>query len=318
MRGRMTLEQRKWIAFGGMIALCFATPALGWSEESHMTTAAIAYDDLARTGPEILAAANDILKAHPQYQQLEAYLGDLKGAERDRARLEWLARWPDDIRGSVYDRPKWHYELRVVSGWTSLWPFRNGDAVHGFDINYHILADTRAKPADRAIAMGWLIHLVGDIQQPLHAGHLMNASFLTTDHAGTYGFVKRPRDAQATNLHQFWDRALDKPGPADATARAWSMPLQKLWPRTRLPELSNGSTAQMQFTYSLYESLALARTAAYRGRFLQASTGAETAPTVTERESQFVDEIAKRRVATGGYRIADMLRLALSSSDVKP
>ncbi len=307
----------KQIILIGILAVLTASPALGWSEESHMTTAAIAYDDLSQSSPEILASANAILAAHPHFKQLEAHLRDLKVEERDRARLEWLARWPDDIRGSAYDHPKWHYELRVVSGWTSIWQFRNGDAASGFDINYRILANSSAKPADRAVALGWVLHIIGDIQQPLHAGHLMNARFLTTDHAGTYAFARRPGASAATNLHQFWDRSLNKSGPADVTVKAWSIPLQKLWPRTRLPEIKNRGSAQLQFHYWLDESLALARLAAYRGTFLEASTNAETAPIVTPRESRLVEEISKRRVATGGYRIADILRMALSNPSAK-
>lgn len=110
---------------------------------------------------------------------------------QDRALLEWLARWPDDIRGSIDDQPKWHYQLEVVSGRTWLWPIYNGDASGGFAFNYARLANPCAPSAQRAKAIGWLIHIVGDIQQPLHAGHQMTAQYALTDRAGELAFVRR-------------------------------------------------------------------------------------------------------------------------------
>lgn len=287
-------------------------PAFAWSEETHMTTGAIAFDDLARSDPALLAALDRIIAAHPDYAKLAAHAGKLMGAARTRVIFEWLARWPDDIRGTAYSHPEWHYELRVVSGWTAAWPFRNGSARAGFDENYRTLADVKAPMAARAIALGWILHVVGDIQQPLHAGHRMSSDFPKTDRAGQSGFVRRTQGGAPVDLHQFWDKMLDQPGAANATSAYWSGKLQRLWPRARLPELSGKGSAQQRFSIWLDESMVLARIGAYQGAFVHASPEPATAPAVSENYARVMQRVAQRRVALGGYRIADSIRMALT------
>ncbi len=293
--------------------LVIAQPAFGWSEETHMTTGAIAFDDLARSDPALLSELVRIIAAHPDYAKLAAHAGKQSGAARTRAVFEWLARWPDDIRGSSFDRPEWHYELRVVSGWTAIWPFRNGSARAGFDENYRTLADAKAPMAARAVALGWILHIVGDIQQPLHAGHRMSSDFPKTDRAGQLGFVRRTQGGAPVDLHQFWDKMLDQPGGANATSAYWSGRLQTLWPRARLPELSSKSSAQLRFSTWLDESMILARIGAYSGAFVHASPEPAKAPAVSQSYARVMQRVAERRVALGGYRIADTIRLALTN-----
>jgi hypothetical protein len=162
------------------LQLLASAPVLAWSEETHMTTGAMAFDDIAATNPELLAQIKQIILAHPHYKQLSAHAGAAQGSAKTRVIFEYLARWPDDMNGTMYEHRDWHYELRVVHGRTWLWPFRNGNASEGFDINYRIFADKKAADVDRAIALGWLLHIIGDIQQPLHAGHQMTSAFSAT------------------------------------------------------------------------------------------------------------------------------------------
>lgn len=297
-----------------LLSGAIAQPAFAWSEESHMTTGAIAFDDLARSSPEILAEAEKLILAHPHRQQLEAHLAGLSGLERRRALFAWLARWSDDIRKGPYDRPKWHYELRVVSGRVGIWPFRNGRASIGFDENFRTLANRDAPAADRAVALGWLMHIVGDIQQPLHAGHQMTRLFPRTDEAGTLAFVRRVPGGEPTDLHQYWDKHLDVEPDKLKTWQIWAGPLQKSWPRARLPELKLAMSAFRQFDRWTDESNRIAARFAYQGTFLKASADPATAPAVTEHERRASELLAQRRVATGGYRIADTIRMALRAN----
>lgn len=302
----------RWTASLFLItALAAANPAQAWSEKSHMTTGAIAYDDLAASDPEVLGKMEAILAAHPHYDKLVARASGLTGADRTRVMFEWLARWPDDIADTDFATPEWHYELRVVYGRTWLWPFRNGSASEGFDANFATLANPEAPAKARAIAIGWLMHIVGDIQQPLHAGHQMTTVFSATDEAGTLAFVRKNKGDQPTNLHQYWDEILDRPGPVDATSKAWAMALQKTWPRGAVTVRTYAGSAQVQFGQWLDESMHLARLVGYRGTMLKATAVADDAPVVTPRETRVVKELSKRRVATAGYRIADVLRMAL-------
>ena len=301
------------LAFALILAMFVTNPAHAWSRETHMTTGAIAFDDLERSDPALLAKLVVIAAAHPDRARFDTNLKDLTGRAKARAMFEWLARWPDDARGTAYDNPEWHYELRVISPWAAIWPFRNGTASSGFAENFKVLADVRAKPADRAVAIAWVMHIVGDVQQPLHAGHWASWTYPLSDRAGTLGFVRRKSGGTPIDLHEFWDQILDRPGVADATSRTWAVPLQRTWPRARAPELRYTGTPQAQFGYWLDESLALARMAGYRDAFLRATPDAADAPAVSLYYNMVSNRVAQRRVATGGYRIADALRRALKA-----
>ncbi len=67
-------------------------------------------------------------------------------------------------------------------------------------------------PEERARDLAWIIHLVGDVNQPLH-----NASRITSDHPdGDEGgnlFSLSADPKKPANLHGFWDDAIDKTIP---------------------------------------------------------------------------------------------------------
>ena len=58
--------------------------------------------------------------------------------------------------------------------------------------------------AERALFARYLLHVVGDIHQPLHGITLYNSTYRYGDIAGNKLTVKRI-DGGETNLHSFWD-----------------------------------------------------------------------------------------------------------------
>ena len=66
-----------------------------------------------------------------------------------------------------------------------------------------MLADDNAEPAQRAVALCWVLHLMGDIHQPLHSGSLYSAELFATGDRG--GNAIRVGES---NLHSVWDRAM--------------------------------------------------------------------------------------------------------------
>ncbi len=300
------------LLFGLVSAFCLLeASAEAWSKQSHMTTGAIAYDDLAATSPEMLKKVNGIIESHPDYEQFQEHSNGLVGADKMRAVFEWLARWADDVRGTPKDKPDLHYELRVVYGWTWLWPFRNGNASIGFDENFRTLSSSQATDRDRAVALGWLIHIIGDMHQPLHTGHQLTGEFPTTDEAGLLSFVVRTHGGTPIELHEYWDQVLDVTGSERATSNRWSISLQRTWPRKKISELTLYSgTPQVKFGNWIDESMHLAKIF-YRDIGNKATADSVNAPSVTPHELRFTEELSKRRIATSGYRIADTIRLAL-------
>ncbi|MBA4162096.1 MAG: hypothetical protein C0515_08470 [Novosphingobium sp.] len=304
---------RRWLT--GLVALAAAlsaSTAQAWSEPTHQVTGAIAWQDLKVRHPAELGELLNLIRQHQDYGKFQPFLAGLAPELQERGAFEVLGRWPDDIRGGPEDHPDWHFQLRVVSGRTWLWPFENGNAAFGFGTNYAKLANPCAPASERAKAIGWLIHIIGDIQQPLHAGHQMTEIFSATDRAGQLAFVKRP-DGQVTDLHRFWDETLDKSGVRlPAGQDSWADALIALWPRERLTlELSREGEPQAVFASFLDESAELARLVGYQGTFLRATADPATAPMVTEAEQAQGIALTQRRIATGGYRIADLLARAI-------
>jgi len=65
--------------------------------------------------------------------------------------------------------------------------------------NLAILKDKSKPKAERAVALKFVVHLVGDVHQPLHAGHL-------EDRGGNS--IKVTYRGKETNLHSLWDSGL--------------------------------------------------------------------------------------------------------------
>lgn len=304
---------RRWLAgLAGLAAAFSSSAALAWSELGHQTTGAIAWHDLKTRHPAEFAELLGLIRQHQDYGKFQPFLAQLSPDLQERGAFEVLARWPDDIRGGPEDRPDWHYQLRVVSGRTWLWPFENGNAAFGFGYNYAKLANPCAPASERAKAIGWLIHIVGDIQQPLHAGHQMTEIYSATDRAGELAFVKRPNGV-VKDLHHYWDETLDDSGVRLPAGQSnWADALMAMWPRERLSlELSREGEPQALFGSYLDESAELARLVGYQGTFLRATPDKSAAPMVTPAEQAQGIALAQRRIATGGYRIADLLARAI-------
>jgi hypothetical protein len=62
-------------------------------------------------------------------------------------------------------------------------------------------------PAERPIALCWLLHLIGDIHQPLHCGSLLTEEFPTGDQGGNLSIV-RLVGGEPLRLHFAWDALL--------------------------------------------------------------------------------------------------------------
>ena len=203
---------RALAALAAAAALVAAGPAAAWDNQGHMATGAIAYDAIARSRPDLVRAVVAIMAAHPDRARFERELGAAQGPARDRLLFEYMARWPDDVRRTPYDRPAWHYAVRIVSPPGALLTFHNGRAEEAYLRELAVARDPRAAPAERAVALCWVMHLVGDMHQPLHAGHWMSLRFPATDRAGTIAWVRAAPGAKPDELHLFWDRAGDQPG----------------------------------------------------------------------------------------------------------
>ena len=112
--------------------------------------------------------------------------------------------WADDIRGRRRDTGRLHYVNIPLAAKTydSVDDCRDGQCIIGaIERDRRILADAAASAIDRAEALRFLIHLVGDLHQPLHVSD-------NEDKGGNDTQVQF--EGRATNLHKVWDGELIK------------------------------------------------------------------------------------------------------------
>jgi hypothetical protein len=284
-----------------------------------MVSAAIAYDDLAASGDQaVIDTVVKLIASHPDKAAFEVAAGRTTGAERARRLFMQMARWPDDARGGVFDHPTWHYAFRpAVDGAhppaTAPPEAVDGAAIEALALNLKELGDPRAPAAARAQALCWLFHILGDIHQPLHSAQRFSQEFPDGDHGGSLEWVRDPETGEAISLHWFFDDSVsrtDDPDQAEARARQ----IEGQFPRPRLSELSPSPVLPQAFAHWAFdESYPLAKALAWRA---DAATGAsrQTAAQLPAGYVAAVKAATARRMALAGYRLADVLRAALSQN----
>jgi len=315
----MRLNQRLAWAFFIALAAAPSTTAFAWSNQGHMVTGAIAYDDLARTDPGLIAKIEAIMANHPDKARFDRALVGYSGEARTRRLFEMMARWPDDARNGPYDHPGWHYWLRLIPSQAdpakvppTILAMSTGEAAEAYRLNLATVRDAYAPAADRAVSLCWLFHLAGDIQQPLHGGHLISGRFPLSDRAGESGFVKPAEGGEVTNLHVYWDSTVGGDEENDANVEAVRVRLEAAWPRAALEELT-GKADPDAFRSWADESFALARTVVYKGGTYEGAATSAAAVPVPPGYQAARQTTGERRVALGGHRIADAVRAALST-----
>jgi len=200
-------------------------------------------------------------------------------------------------------RRNWHYVNRPLDD-THQNHARNhahSDPVSGLlDQQLVALAKILGSPgspvSERSYALPWLIHLSGDAHQPLHTSIRLDAEG-KWDRLGNGISVINPFNPRknSTTLHAFWD---DLPGSPWLRGERLDAVSQALSARYSCPPPS--TSAQW-----IDESWRLARNSAY-------PPGEDNVPTISTEFFDKVKEIANRRIAQAGCRLADLLRELLS------
>ncbi len=217
MINRRFLLQRAWSLLGGLLIASLMGGAVlpqasfAWSRTGHMMIAAMAYRELP---PDLQQKYASLLQYHPEFGTWQAAYEALSV---EIAFGEYLfmeaSIWPDQIRrsGSGFDHPTWHYtNYPVIPGGfplkETLTP--EDDILFGLAQSKRILADASADNIERAAHLSWVLHLVGDMHQPLHTVALVNSVYPNGDRGGNDIYVRVTANRKAINLHAFWDGLL--------------------------------------------------------------------------------------------------------------
>lgn len=197
-------------------------PARAWDDVGHMAIAIVAWRHMTPVARERAVA---LLRAAPPGAGLAQLRPNEGGPEaRDLALFARAATWPDlvrdrrdSVRWATYHHPTWHYlnwywradsagRPVVVTGL----PTDSENVVERITALRPVLADASVPAASRAVALAWVMHLVGDIHNPVHTASRVTAAHPEGDRGAN--LVHLTEDGRPTNLHAVWDDLFDGPG----------------------------------------------------------------------------------------------------------
>lgn len=295
-----------------LLALALAAPAPAWNATGHRVIAAIAYD---RIKPSTRAKIDALLARHPDYATLLAAGAPSDPAGRAREAFLDAAVWPDVIKGDnrFYDNTRanarptallpgfpsmarhtdWHYiDIPFSPDGTALEPPKTPNALEQLKRLIKIVG--RADP-DGAYDLPWLIHLVGDVHQPLHCASRFVQPQPHGDQGGNLVFVIPGR-----NLHAFWDDlAGTDSSDANVSQLAAQIAAEFAAGHGQHPRLSLDPKAWVQ------EGAKLAQTRVYT---LGSDPGARDRPlTLTEGYHADAEKLARERMGFAAFRLSAVL-----------
>ena len=184
---------------------CFAcNPVFGWGCKGHQAVAAIAFQQLNAHARATVLPLLQQLQMDPRVTHF--------CANSDTNPFVDVSTWADDIRVIRPETAPWHFidvPLADRNPSTGDCPPQEGCVVTAINAQIAILRSSTTTPPEKAMALLFLIHFVGDLHQPLHTttNNDRGANCLPVDFFGTTTH-EGPNEAYRPNLHGVWDTEL--------------------------------------------------------------------------------------------------------------
>lgn len=298
-------------------AFIFTNSVAAWDDTGHKLISYIAWE---RMTPQARERAFKILMSAPEDSDLSVfYLQDSRSEAIKK--LEFFAiasTWADIIRDrnfkvryGKYHKGNWHYADTFWSGengqvkiLTNPAGEEGGQAVNKLVEFDKVLKDSTVSDAEKAIALAWILHLGGDIHQPLHTSARITELESKGDQGGNLFQLTpagTPRE-QAVNLHWFWDSIVGRniARQNDACDSAY------------LPAIANQMTKKYPFSKA-QNNLKLGQFGEWQQegfkiastKLFPSSLKRNELPTDGYKKQAF--EIAEEQIALAGYRLGEML-----------
>lgn len=304
---------------------CVVGSALAWDDTGHKVTAYIAWQ---RMTPEVRDRVIKILLSAPEDSQIATFYlpyGSRQPETKKREFFMLMASWPDIIRDKSFEtrfkkyaNSNWHYA-------DTFWKFEDGKVVFVDNVEPSGLAMQKLNDfdklirgsgpdSDKAVAIAWLEHLIGDIHQPLHMSGKVSDSNPKGDQGGNLFLLTpkgTPRDKQL-NLHSFWDSiiAQNEPNIKDRCDADYIDPIADAIIKKFPYDNEKAKLNKDRFELWGKESLDIATSFVYRDiKFFEL-------PTENYKKNAF--EIAQERMALAGYRMGDLFNEVFSAPASNP
>lgn len=260
--------------------------SFGWWQEGHQTVAEIAYRHLT-PGTKI------------QVDHLISVFETHDGSDHD---LYYMAVWPDKLgHDGVRAFQTWHYIDRPFSadGTEPQAEIFHDNVVYEIKQSKSVLKHKLAPDYEKARFLSFLIHMVGDVHQPLH-----NTNRITHEHPkgdlGGNGFhlsYKGSHGGHIKNLHALWDSVvgeMDRYGYNPKVIVENATRLQKKYPLSQYKKQAN----DMVVEHWSDESFELSKNEVYN---LEENATPSDDYILANRPK------AEERIVLAGYRLANLL-----------
>lgn len=308
------------------IILIFAASASAWDDVGHKLIAYIAWQQLT---PAAREKAIKILLNAPEDSDLSVlYPPDSRSAAAKQREFFMLAAyWSDIVRDSKfknrfekYHHGNWHYSdtfWTVENGQMKILPNPSGEeggkAVEKLFDFTKVLRDKDASDAEKAVAIAWILHLGGDIHQPLHTSARITEFEPKGDQGGNL-FLLTPKDTpreNQDNLHWFWDSIVKRSvsRQSDACDADYLPPIaERIMKKYPLAEMRNRLMLG-EFDKWQQESFRIATAELFPPTLIRFQTP-------SEKYKKRAFEIAERQIALAGYRLGTMLNQIFGNETV--
>lgn len=213
-------------------------------------------------------------------------------SKRHRQSFANAAVWLDRLRSKDLSILKtMHYiNVPLSSDGNYLTIEQRMNVIWSINMAIKVLTNPQASMVDKGIALRILLHVVGDIHQPMHTTTHVSEAFAQGDHGGNLQIL--PKNAVATNLHAYWDRGggllLDKhPSAREVKHRA----------RMMTQQVPCATIKQSDPTAWVMEAHQIARNTAYP---MLSSSNLSAYQPIVQRQSEL-------QLIRAGCRLANML-----------
>ncbi|KQS02869.1 hypothetical protein ASG11_00095 [Sphingomonas sp. Leaf357] len=274
-------------ALFALLAVTLAAPASAYWEYGHETVGEIAYRNIR---PETRRAVDALLR--------QSKLLETQGCPART--IEQASVWADCIKtlGPRFSYAySWHYQnVNICKPFDLKGPCKDGNCVSAqIERDVKLLKDRKVPVRERVQALAFLIHFVGDLHQPLHAGD--RGDLGGNQVSAAYGDYA----PEKLNLHSIWDGYLAE--------RAISTPPSpvRVYSAAEKTEMQAGSVEDWS-----RESWQVAHDVAYAS-----ALGGDACGPVPKRAKldqatiARIVPVAKLEVERGGLRLAKLLDEAL-------
>jgi hypothetical protein len=303
----------------------FSRPAQAWDHFGHMAVAYVAYKRLT---PQKQQRALALIHLNPRFQAWQQALPpNASAGDKDLMLFMLAATWPDEIKSDAHfvsdgsengNRPEgspnaaandgygdtsrhkyWHFiDTPFATDGTSLPLIPNPNAQERIALFRGVLASTAPDPV-KSYDLVWLLHLVGDVHQPLHCTTRVDNQYPNGDNGGN--LVKLNCSDCSGELHAFWDNLLGK-------GQNTNIVINVIQVAKRLQHADSVLAANLDEKEWIAEGFQTAQETVYKKLPAPNAEGVFSLNATYQRGAKV---LARKRVALAGARLANLLNAEL-------